>query len=399
MPWSAAYVTVLNRLFSKRALTFEQIFSTGQDLFGYGNSTAGMYVNADVARKLMAVWACQRLLTNSIATIPVKVLTKVGDKRLVAADPVWLEYPTGNPNDTIIDHFADVTMSLLGDGNSFTRALSSVRQPSTLMVPPPDKVRIKNEDTGVLYDIRGVGALTALEVVHISLLRKPGEVRGLSPIDNALDTIGVGLAAQEFGARFFSNGATLSGVIKHPGNPTKEAIDNLRDAFAQKHQGVRNSHAFGVLTGGADFKEISVAPAQAQLIELRKFQIEDIARMYGVPPHMIASQEPGAVAYASVEQRAIDYVQYGVQPLVAKIEAAYKRLLPAGQYIKFNLAALLRGDVKSRYESYQIALQNKFMTIDEVRAFEDMDAFGGKEGGLLETPNNNAPDQEQPADE
>jgi HK97 family phage portal protein len=392
-------MTVLSRLAS-RAVTPQQLFSTDLD-WGMGNTSAGVNVTHDTAKKLAAVWACQRLLTNSVSTMPVKVLRRVGDRRLVVDDPSWLVSPTTNPNDTEIDHFADVTMSLLGDGNSFTRAMASVFMAEYLYVLDAPKVKIKQAPE-VLYTLTSVGEFTPLELIHISLLRKPGQLRGLSPIDYALDTVGIGLAAQEFGARFFANGATLSGVIQSPNAMPDTAIKNLKESFANAHSGVKNSHAIGVLTNGATFKEMTSTPAQSQLLELRKFTVEDIARIYGIPPHMIGSQEPGAVAYASIEQRAIEYVQTGVQPLVAKIERAYRRLLPPDQYLKFNLAALLRGDLKSRYEAYQIALNGKFMTRDEVRAFEDMepadDAKGvtSPNGGYLETPNNNAPDQPAP---
>lgn len=383
-------MTVLSRLVN-RGLTPAQIFGT--DFVGqFGNTQSGVAVTQDTARNLLAVWACQRLLTNSIATMPAAVLKKVGDKRIPQSEPTWMRHPTTNPNDTFVDHISDVVMSLLGEGNTFTRGIPQVN-PLTeyLYVANPAKVQIK----GTVYHFTGVDEYGAEDVMHISLLRRPGELRGISPIDNAINSIGLGLAAQEFGNRFFGNGATVKGIIQVPqGTPlTEEAKVRLRDSFETKHQGLQNSHAVGILMGGAEFKELTVPPAQSQLLELRKFQIEDIARMYGIPPHKIGSQEPGAVAYASIEQREIDYVTAGVMPLVVKIEKAYQRLLPPDQYLKFNLSSLLRSDIRSRYEAHQIALQNKFMTIDEVRAFEDMEPFGGKEGGLLETPNNNPPDR------
>ena len=388
-------MTVASRVL--RALTYQQIFNTAADIeWGFKNTTAGLSVNEDTARKLLAVWACQRLLTNSISTMPVAVLRKQGDKRIPVADPPWLKQPTTNLNDTWVDHIADVVMSLMSEGNGFVVGTPDIRvMTEFLTVLDPSSVKIDDKAGGTtLYRHRALGDMTHLDLIHISLIRKPGSRRGLSPIDNGLDTIGVGLAAQEFGARYFANGAALSGVIETPPGTmmTPEAQKNLRESFAAKHQGVRNSHAFGVLTGGATFRPISSTPQEAQLLELRKFAIEDIARLYGIPPHMIQSQEPGAVSYASVEQRAIDYVSYAVAPLVVKIERAYQRLLRPDEYLKFNLSALLRGDQKSRYESYQVALQNKFMTIDEVRAFEDFEPYGGDAGGFLETPNNNAPD-------
>jgi HK97 family phage portal protein len=392
-------MTVLSKL-TQRGLTPQQVFGTGFEDWSRGNSAAGMSVTQDTARKLVAIWACQRLLTNSISTMPVHVLRKVGDKRVPVTDPTWMREPTENPNDTFVDHVADVVMSLVSDGNAFIRALHSVAMAEYLYVLMPQSIKV--DSSRMPYVSRELGAMGWNDIVHITLARNPGAgKRGLSPVDAAADTIGLGLAAQEFASRYFANGTVLSGIIETPPGMamTDDAKKSLRDAFENKHQGSRKSHALGVLTGGATFKELSGHPAQAQLLELRKFQVEDIARLYGIPPHMIGSQEPGAVAYASVEQRSIDYVTNAVQPLVVKIEQAYQRLLPPDHYLKFNLSALLRGDVKTRWEAYQIALQSKAMTTDEIRAFEDLEpaddakGVGTEHGGFLETPNNNPPDR------
>lgn len=378
-------MTVLSRLV-QRTLTPQQVWGADLD-WAAGNTNAGITVTAASALRDEAVWAAIRLLTFSISTMPVAVLRRAGDRRIPQPDPPWFQRPDPlTENITGVDHFAQVVVSLLTDGNAFVSAQPGVRAAEFVVVLAPSGVQIK----GGTYTTR-TSEYDSDTLIHIPYFTRPGETRGLNPIDAAKESIGLSLAAQEFGSRFFSNGATMKGLVEAPADMTPPARKNLVDAINESHQGVKKSHLIGILTGGAKFRELTVSPKDSQLIELRKFQIESVARIFGIPPHKLASQEPGAVGYASIEQRDIDYVASAVMPLVVKIERAYSRTLPGDQYLKFNLSSLLRGDQKSRYEAYSVALQNKFMTRDEVRAFEDLEPFGDERGGLLETPNNNPP--------
>jgi HK97 family phage portal protein len=292
-------------------------------------------------------------------------------------------------------------MAMLLDGNSFTLASPSVfDERPDLFVLDPRLVDVEKDRNGEPeYIIRDSGGtelrrLTPFNCIHIPLWRRPGAARGLSPIEAMKQGIGRGMAAEEMGARYFGQGSTFGAVIEYPrevdpdDNDVKELIRKLNN----KHQGVKNSWAIGAITGGGTIKELGMKPSDAQLIETEEWTLEQVARTYGVPPSLLGSQKPGAVAYASVEQRAIDYVVHGVLPLTVRIEKAYSRLLPRGSYVKFNLNGLLRGDGKARWEQYGIGLDKKVVTRDEVRVWEDLNPFGDERGGLLETPNNNAPD-------
>jgi HK97 family phage portal protein len=205
--------------------------------------------------------------------------------------------------------------------------------------------------------------------------------------------IGRGIAAEETGARYFGQGSIIGGLVEYPteaGDPDPEQVKEVLRGLNKRHRGIGKAWALGALTGGAKFHELQMKPSDSQLIQTEEWTLEQFARTLGIPPSMLGSQKPGAVAYASVEQRSIDYVVHAIVPIVQKLEKAYSRLLPRGSYVKFNVAALMRGDAKTRAEFYQIALQNKWMTRDEVRVFEDMEPMNL---GFLETPNNNPPDR------
>ena len=397
--------SILRRLRSpeKRALTWPQVWGSDRE-YAYSNTAAGIHVNTEQALRLSTVWACVNLLAKDISGLPLHAFRELGPQQKEALPtPGWLRYPTNDPNVNTIQHLSEVVVSMLVDGNAFVQVAPSVELPDMLTVIDPRKVRMETTRGETLYHVQGGNRpLTPDEMIHIPLIRLPGERRGLNPIEADREGIGLGLAAEAHGASWFGNGATLSGIIALPEGSDLEAaeIDRIREDFKKRHVGARKSHAVGILTGGATFSPLSMSNRDSQYLELRKYQVEDIARLYNIPPHMIGSQEPGAVGYASVEQKAIDYVQHAVQPIVQRIEAAYDRLLPGqrppfnrGQrtYFRFNMDGLLRGDQKSRYEAYQIALNAKFAKVDEVRAREDWPPFGGTEGGFLQTPNNNAP--------
>ena len=358
------------------------------------NTIAGVAVSYETAMHAPAVWACVRLISGAISGLPLHAYRGEGEERTRIRIPDWLETPVPtNPNVTRMVHLQQVVTSMLLEGNAFVYALPSVASPDGLRVLPPHEVDIETLDDGaVIYKWNG-RQLSPVQMIHIPYQVMPGKARGLNPIDAAKESIGLALAADQFGAAFFGNGATPSGFIKFPvgSEPDADEIQRLKKDFQRKYVGARQSFAVGALTGGAEWEQNEVSNRDSQFLELREFQIEDIGRLYGVPPHMIGSQKPGAVAYASVEQRNIDFVTHGLQPVIEKLEDGYERALRGQRtYFKFNVDGLLRGDAKSRWEGYGIALDKKVMLREEVRAKEDLPNIG--ELGFLETPNNNAPE-------
>jgi HK97 family phage portal protein len=400
-----AFIDALARFFAPppalepRSVSWEKMWGSGTETMG-ANTIAGIRVSAETAMHAPAVWACVRLISGAIAGLPLHAYRGSGADRDEIALPEWLRRPNPqNPNITRGVHIQQVVTSMLLEGNAFIYALPSVGSTERLRVLDPATVRIHTTGDDTTYHVTGADRpLTPDEIVHIPYQVVPGSQRGLNPIDAARETIGLAMAAEQFSSAFFGNGATLSGVIEYPPGvePTQPQIDELVRQFKKKHTGASKSYAVGALTGGAQWKPSEGNNRDSQLNELREYQVEDIGRLFGVPPHMIGSQKPGAVAYASVEQRNIDFVTHGLQPVIEKLEDAYERVIRGQRtYFKFNVDGLLRGDAKSRWEAYGIALDKKVVLREEVRAKEDFPNLG--ELGFLETPNNNAPEPEPPS--
>jgi HK97 family phage portal protein len=223
-----------------------------------------------------------------------------------------------------------------------------------------------------VFDNAEAGVVSKDDMIHITEMRKPGALRGLSRVSELKDNLGLASALQSFAARFFGQGATVQGIIEFPGNLTREQATNLRDNFDISHKGYRKAHKTGVLSGGAKYTKTGTAPDEAQMLESRKLAIEEIARMFRVPPHMIAITTPGAMSYASLEQNNINFVVHTLRPYLEKIEQAYTRLLPSEAFIKFNVDGLLRGDYTTRIQGYSIGLQAGFYSVNDVRRFEDL---------------------------
>lgn len=369
----------------------------------YESDTAGVEVNADTALSLSVVYGAIRLLSEDIGGLPVDAFRKrAGVREQIDPAPSWIDLPLPlDPSVTTPDHFSQVVNAMVSVGENITVALPNVSFVGELHVLDPRNVEVSRNSRGVpVYrpttgDFKGI-EFSPDQIIHIPLFRRAGAQRGLSPIEAMAQGIGRGMAAQDLGSRIFSNGEWIKALVEYPieaGEVTDEQVRAMLRGLEKRHKGKRNAWTLGALTQGAKLHELMVKPSDLQMIESEEWTLEQFARTLGIPPSMLGSQKPGAVAYASVEQRSIDYVAHAVLPIVQRIEKAYSRLLPRGSYIKFKANALLRGDVAARFAAYQIALQNKIMTIDEIRALEDMDPFGDSRGGLLETPNNNPPSQ------
>jgi HK97 family phage portal protein len=226
--------------------------------------------------------------------------------------------------------------------------------------------------------------LSSDEVMHITELRRPGQLKGVSRVDYLKESLGLARALEEFSSRFFGSGSVTDIVIEAPGNLTREQARDLADGWEEHHRGLRRAHRPGVLGGGAKVTKIGVDPEDSQLLASRQFAVEDICRMFRVPPHMLGVTTPGSMSYASVEQNAIQWVRFSVTPIVARLEAAYSTLLPSAQFIKFNLDSLLRGDTQTRFSAYSTGLQSGFMSINDVRRLEDMEPVDG--GDMVRVP-------------
>jgi HK97 family phage portal protein len=283
-----------------------------------------------------------------------------------------------------------VVVSMALDGNAFIYTMRNDKGAiQALYALDPLAVTIKDLPMGETKFSYGGEEYDRSQILHIPLFTMPGRTRGLSPIDAAREAIGLGLTAEEFGARFYQQGTAMSGVIEHPLTPKPDEAKMLREMFRKTHAGTKNSHAVGVLTGGATFKPITLAPDKAQFLETRRFQNHQIALLYHIPIYMIDPTVTSSWG-SGIEEQNKGLIDYALMPYIVRIEQAVSTFLIGGnRHIKFNLDARLRPKTKERFDAYMIAVNNGWMNLDEVRALEDMEPIPGGLGQDFYRPLNN----------
>ena len=363
----------------------------------FGRSNAGKRVTDRTALQHIAVYACVRVLSEAIAQLPLHVY-KYNDKgkERVPQHPLYfLLHDQPNPEMTSFVFRETLMSHLLIYGNAYAQIIRNGRGDVLGLYPlMPDKMKVDRDEKNRLIYIysrydeanpnlkeQGDIVLYADEVLHIPGLGFDGLV-GYSPIALAKNAIGISIACEEYGASFFGNNANPSGVLEHPGvikNP-----DKLRDAWHRAYGG-RNAHKVAVLEEGVKFTPISIPNNKAQFLETRKFQIEEIARMYRVPLHMIGDLDHAT--FSNVEHLSLDFVKYSLDPWIVRWEQGLQKALLSdsekGQYfIKFNVDGLLRGDYASRMQGYSIGIQNGFLCPNDVRELEDMNLIPEEKGGF-----------------
>jgi HK97 family phage portal protein len=367
---------MLNRLTEKRSLSYQSIWGAGDDISV--STSAGTSIDQDSSLEINAFYACISLIADTISTLPVDAFERRnGTRTPYRPKPAWLYRPDVDLNKN--EHFQQVLVSMMMDGNAFVRVFrDDSGNVINLVVLNPLKVRV--ERTGVgrkFYFYEGENkALTSDDVLHIADLLKPGEIRGVGRVDKLKENLGLAAALQSFAARFFGQGAQTSGIIEYPGELTIEQARDLAHSFDARHSGYRKSHKTGILSGGAKFSATNVPNDQAQFLDSRRLAVEDIARAFLVPPHMIGLNN-GSMSYASVEQNAIFFVQHTLRPYIVKLEDAYSGLLPNGVFIRFNVDGLLRGDFATRVAGYSSGLQSGWLRINDVRAYEELAPIEG----------------------
>ena len=365
---------MLGRLIEKRG-AFQELWGSGA-LFERGTPT-GKHVTDSTALTLSAVYASVRLISDTVSTLPYdQYIRRDGQRFPFRPREMWVMDP--NPHVDRTTFWQQVVTSLLIDGNAFvllTRNDEGQIVQMDVLNPQRTTVQIVN---GVkVYRVNETMTVQQENMLHIAELLLPGAVRGVSRIEKAKDALGLGLALEEYASRFFGNGAYAGGVIEWPGDITKDQAKTLVDSWEGNHKGLNRSHRPAVLYGGAKFTPTTVDPSQSQLLEERRFAIEEVARLFRVPPFMLGVTTAGAVSYNSVEQQMLFFMQHTIQPMVQKLEIAFSRLLANEQsFLKFNLNSMVRADLQTRTESYSKALLAGYMSVNDVRALEDMRSVG-----------------------
>ena len=377
---------LLNAGSEDRALSFQSVWGAGGD-WSAARSWSGANVDTTNALTLSTVYACVRILTDAVSTLPVDTFVRVDGERLpYRPRPLWVTQPDAGA--TWADHMQQVMVSLLIDGNSYTRVYrNNVGEPVALVVLDPTRVEPRRNGLGeleFLFDHHTV--LSAGDVLHVTELRRPGRLKGVSRIGELKQTLGLTSALDEFAARFFSGGSNVGGVIELPQVINKEQAREVKSTFEESNKGLRNSHRIAVIGGGGKFAQTTVNPEDSQLLESRRFAVEETARVFGVPLHLL--QYSGShQSYSSNEQNAIQFQQYTVRAYVQKIEVAYSTLLPFEAFLRLNMDALVRPDLQTRYAAYSTGIQAGFLSINDIHRLEDMRPVDG--GDVYRVPLSN----------
>jgi HK97 family phage portal protein len=366
---------MLENLFTKRSISYQSIFSQGGEFAN--ESQAGVTINGHTAYEVVAFFSAVSLISDTISTLPVDAYIRVdGERKPYRPKPTWIDQP--DIDTTRQAHFGSVVASLLVYGNSYTRVFRDGKgDVVNLVALDPTKMEVRRSAIGRKMFIYAdeKKTLTSDDVIHILDLATPGSLTGLSRVDKLKDALGVASALQAYAARFFSQGSTTSGLIEYPGELTPEEAKDLRESFDSRHRGFRKAHKTGILSGGAKYVSTTVSNDSAQFLDSRRFAVEEVARAFNIPLHMLGI--PDTASYASVEQNNLQFISHTLRPILEKIEWAYSRILPTTAFIKFNFSALLRGDLQSRYSAYSIATQAGFKSINEIKKLEDEPAVEG----------------------
>ena len=366
--------------------------------FLFGGTTSGKAVNERTAMQTSAVYACVRILAESVAGLPLHVYERTanGSKSTKPSHPLY-RLLHDEPNREMTSFvFRETLMShLLLWGNAYAQIIRDGRGfPIALYPLLPDRMAVDRNESGELVytyqSDKGQVKLRRENVLHIPGLGFDGLI-GYSPIAMAKNAVGLALATEDYGAAFFANGANPGGVLEHPGVIKPEQADRLRESW-QSQFGGANAHKVAVLEEGLKFHQMSIPPEQAQFLETRKFQINEIARIFRVPPHMVGDLEKSS--FSNIEQQSLEFVKYTLDPWVVRWEQSLQQVLilpseKATIFIKFNLDGLLRGDYQSRMQGYSTGIQNGFMSVNDVRGLEDMNLLTAEEGGDLHFVNGN----------
>ena len=373
--------------------------------FFLGGSTSGKIVTERSAMQMTAVYSCVRILAEAIAGLPLHLYTykEDGGKEKAIGHPLsLLLHDEPNPEMSSFVFRETLMTHLLLWGNAYAQIIRNGKGEVVALYPlMPNRMTVDRDSSGQLfysYQMNnsdaptmktGTVILKPSDVLHIPGLGFDGLV-GYSPIAMAKNAIGLAIATEEYGAKFFANGATPGGLLEYPG--TVKDPDRVRESWNKGFSGSQNAGKVAILEEGMKYTPISIAPEQAQFLETRKFQINEIARIFRVPPHMVGDLEKSS--FSNIEQQSLEFVKYTLDPWVVRWEQSLSRALFTPEekkkyFFKFNVEGLLRGDYQSRMNGYATARQNGWMSANDIRELENLDRIPAEEGGDLYLINGN----------
>ena len=366
----------------------QNVVSAAQAFF-YGMSASGKSVTPRSAMQISAVYACVRVIAETVASLPLHVYqyTETGSEKALEHPLYRILHDEPNTEMTSFVLRETILTHLLLWGNAYCQIVRNGRGHILGLYPLlPDQMTVDRDSGGKLtYDYMTRDSkqvrLRPEDVLHIPGLGFDG-VMGYSPIALEKNAIGLGLAAEEYGSKFFSNGATPAGVLTHPN--TVKNPGALRESWNAAYGGSNNSNRVAILEEGLKFERISMPNNEAQFLETRKFQVAEICRIYRVPPHLVGDLDHAT--FSNIEHSSIDFAVHTIRPWLVRIEQSMNRaLFPDKEkgvfYVRFNIDGLMRGAYKERMEGYAIARQNGWMSANDIRELENQNPIPAEKGG------------------
>jgi len=369
------------------------------DYSGWGApSVSGAVVTENRAMGLSAHFACVSLISRIIASLPIHVYerTAAGGKKIRNDHPTArLLRKKPNPEMTSFSMIEAMQAQILNRGKAFAELIFDKNGNVCEIWPiAPGICEPKRKDkySPIEYHFPNSGTiLPAWKILHVPGLGFDG-INSFSPIQLFRQSLGLGLALDEFGARFFGQGTNIGGMLSHPSKLSDDAHKRLKTSMNEQYAGLSKSHRMIILEEGMKFEKLGMPLEDAQFIESRKFTVSEMARIHGVPPHLIGDLEKAT--FSNIEEQGLNAVIYLFRPWIVRWEQVLNNKLFTGEeeqnkyYIKFELDGLLRGNMKARYEAYSIGLQQGFLNADEVRELEDMDPLPNGQGKTYRFPLN-----------
>lgn len=386
----------LSRLFKARDKPQDAVSSA--PAFYFGGSDAGKAVVPETSIRVPVVYACVRVIAETIASLPLGVYENVsatGTEKALSHPLYRILHDEPNSEMTSYQFREALMTNLLLWGNAYCQIIRNGRGKVAALYPLVSKnMNVDRDENGRLYYEYTTTNGTIVRLRPEDILHVPGlgfdGIIGYSPIAMAKNAVGLSIAAEEYGSKVFSNGATPSGVLTHPN--TVRDPKRLRESWQAAYGGSSNAGRVAILEEGMTFSRISMPNNEAQFLETRQFQLTEICRIFRVPPHMVG--DLSRATFSNIEHQSIDFAVHTIRPWCVRIEQAMNRVLFSERekpkyYTQFNLDGLMRGDYKSRMEGYAIGRQNGWLSANDIRSLENMNPIPEEDGGDLYLVNGN----------
>lgn len=355
-----------------------------------GGGPAGITVTDDTAMNFTAVWAAIRILSESVAQLPLSVneTDKNGNKSPALNHSLYyLMHKKPNMQMTTYTFIQKCMIDLLTRGNSYVwiKRNGGARPVELIPIPPTDVKLVENEGV-IYYELQEGGVIDQEDILHFKIMSRDGYI-GMSPVDVGASSIGYGLALEKYGNSFFGNGAKVSGVLSTDRHLSDEAIERLKVSFQENYTRVGDANKTMVLEEGLKFQQISLSNEASQFLKSREFSITEIARLFNLPPHLLRDLTKSS--FNNISEQSREFVQYSLMPYLVMMESEmncklFRKTETGKVECKFIVNALLRGTPKDRSEYYRTMLNIGAMSIDEIRKYEELPTIEGGDNHFMQ---------------